>query len=554
MLRRIFAPLFITLLVLAFLFAAVTWIPLRTARAEWRGGRLADAIAGSESWSRTRMWPNQYHQMLAIAYGTGGQTAPAQKHLDAIRGKELLLSVVPKDEVARRLFAQRQYGWFLRYDEAVHERNEPADAPLYRAAVYAMDRDSLPRADEVLRTINRAAVDPHKLAALEASIAQRRTVAQVPYILDRDGKAIALWDMKPPNRVVTANRDYAGLIEAEAGNLTFGAQSEGLAGAETIETSLDSAVQHAAKAALEGYRGSLVAIDPRTNELLAIASNDPRGKAANLALEQQYEPGSIIKVLTGLNALSHGADVSSMFPYHCSGDLLIDGRHFGDWLPQGHGELPALDDALAESCNVFFADIGVRLGAEQLRQFMTTAGFGGHVDLGLVSVPLGRITGQVFNKFETAYLAIGLEHESVTALHVSMLASMMANRGVLVTPRLVLSRRSILGEAVGAAPKQTASRIAPREAADRMVRAMVAVVTKPKGTGRRAEINGVSMALKTGTAGKRENGYQAVIMAFAPVQSPRIAFGIIAEGAGPAEFAGAKIAHDFLVQIQQRLK
>jgi cell division protein FtsI/penicillin-binding protein 2 len=64
----------------------------------------------------------------------------------------------------------------------------------------------------------------------------------------------------------------------------------------------------------------------------------------------------------------------------------------------------------------------------------------------------------------------------------------------------------------------------------------------------------VSLALKTGTAGKRENGYNAVIIAFAPVESPKIAFGIIAENAGPAEFAGAKIAHDFLVQVRDRLK
>jgi cell division protein FtsI/penicillin-binding protein 2 len=243
-----------------------------------------------------------------------------------------------------------------------------------------------------------------------------------------------------------------------------------------------------------------------------------------------------------------------MFPYHCGGDLMIDGRHFGDWLSNGHGELPDLDDALAESCNVVFADIGIRVGEPRLRQFMTSAGFDGQTDLGLFRVPLGKITGEVFNKFETAYLAIGLEHESVTALHVSMLASMMANRGVLTTPRLLQSRRSILGETVEGAGKQAQSRIASREAADRMVQAMVAVVTKPKGTGRRADIDGVSLALKTGTAGKRENGFQAVILAFAPVESPKIAFGIIAEGAGPAEFAGAKIAHDFLTGIQDRLK
>jgi penicillin-binding protein A len=185
---------------------------------------------------------------------------------------------------------------------------------------------------------------------------------------------------------------------------------------------------------------------------------------------------------------------------------------------------------------------------------MTSVGFDGQTDVGLFKVPLGRINGDVFNNFETAFMAIGLEHESVTALHVAMLASMMANRGLLTTPRLLRSRRSIVGEVTADASPQPQIRVAPKEAAERMVKAMIAVVTRPKGTGRRADIEGVSLALKTGTAGKRADGYQAVIMAFAPAESPKIAFGIVAENAGPAEFAGAKIAHDFLTQMSHRLK
>jgi cell division protein FtsI/penicillin-binding protein 2 len=60
--------------------------------------------------------------------------------------------------------------------------------------------------------------------------------------------------------------------------------------------------------------------------------------------------------------------------------------------------------------------------------------------------------------------------------------------------------------------------------------------------------------MKTGTAGERKTGLEALILAFAPAESPRIAFGIIGEDAGPAEFAGAKIAHDFVEAMQPRLK
>ncbi len=297
-----------------------------------------------------------------------------------------------------------------------------------------------------------------------------------------------------------------------------------------------------------------MAIDPRTNEILAVANTRGKGAMRNLAFEQQYEPGSVVKVLTGLNAVQNGVPIDTMFPYTCNGDLLVDGRHFGDWLPGGHGELPDFDEALAQSCNVVFADIGIRLGVDRLRAFMTAAGFGGQTDIGLFKVPLGRTVGDIFNKFETALYAIGLEHETTNTLHMAIVASTIANRGALTQPKLVRGRRSILGEVIGMPAKQGSVRIASSEASERIVKAMVAVVQRDHGTGRRAPVEGVSLALKTGTAGRREDGYHAVIIAFAPVQQPKIAFALIAEDSGPAEYAGAKIAHDFLQALDGRLR
>jgi peptidoglycan glycosyltransferase len=349
---------------------------------------------------------------------------------------------------------------------------------------------------------------------------------------------------------VATDGDFAPLIDRKGGPLTIGAHAERLGTSSTLDTTLDPVVQKAALAALGNYRGSLVAIDPRSNEILAIANHETQ---ENLALQRQYEPGSVIKVLTGLNALTSGINVDSMFPYVCNGELMIDGRHFGDWMPQGHGRLRSIDDALAVSCNVFFADIGLRLGRDRLERFMKAAGFDGQANLSIFQVPLGRSRGAVFNNFETGFLAIGLEHEEINAIHMAMLASMMANRGVLTTPRLLRQRRSILGDVVASAPQQGKTRIATAAAAERMIQAMRAVTTEPRGTGRRAPVEGLSLAMKTGTAGERKRGLEALIMAFAPVESPKIAFGIIAEDAGPAEFAGAKIAHDFLERIKPRL-
>lgn len=486
-------------------------------------------------------------QRLAADDLIAGRTAAAQPHLDALRGRTIWLPAVAKEDVARKLFAAGHYAEFLAYDAASHEREEAAEVAVDRAAAN-LATNHVEAAEQAFRSIDRAKVDAKKVAALEQSLAARKA-GSVPYVFDRNGAPIAAFRLAT-NDVAATNPEFAPLVDASAGALTIGANATRLGTNDTLDTTLDPVVQRAAVAALGQYRGSLVAIDPKTNEILAIASTPGKGKLANLALESQYEPGSVIKVLTALNAYQSGYDVKSMFPYTCKGDLLIDGRHFGDWLGSGHGVLPSLDEALAESCNIVFADLGLRLGVDRLRAFMTTTGFDSETDLGYAKVPLGKTVGQVFNRYETGFYAIGLEHESLNALHLAMIASMVANRGTLAQPRLLRARRSLLGEASPVAAPPPATRIASAEAAEQVIRAMEAVAASPKGTGRRVTIDGVTIAMKTGTAGKRENGYQALIVCFAPAEKPTIAFGMIAESAGPAEYAGAKIARDFLAALQ----
>ena len=484
-------------LLIASLFV-VAWLPLRQAREAWRAGRDADAIATCERWSRLRLWPASYHQMLAAAYLTAGNRAAAQPHLQRMGG-----SLIAEEEVARRLFARERYDDFLAYDAAAHDER----AALYRAAALAAT-NRIAEATAALRTVRDA--DPKKLAFLQ------RAIAQPERVLDRNDNALG-----PDFAPLAASLPRGGSI---------------------VETTLDPFVQHAALQAIGKYRGAIVAIDPRTNELLAIVSD----------AQKQYEPGSVIKVLTGLNALSSGVEMT--FPYVCKGELTIDGRRFGDWVPTGHGTLNSIDDALAVSCNIFFADVGLRLGRDRLQHFMKAAGFDGQTNDGVRQVPLGKLLDPPSDNFETASFAIGLKHESINAVHLAMLAATMANRGVLSAPRLLRARRSLLGDVIAVPPAQAHVQLGSPAAAETMIRAMQAVVTDPRGTGHRALVPGLTIAMKTGTAGERTSGLEALILAFAPAEQPKIAFGVIAEDAGPAEIAGAKIAHDFLEAIRPRLQ
>lgn len=523
------------LLVLGALFAGVAWLPLVQARSKWRAGQTAEAVAYAQEWSRLKVWRSQYHQLLAAAHLSAGQRADADKYLVPLRNGWLWIPVVSKDEVAKRLFARGGYEDFLAYDEASRERYQSDDVLLYRAAaLVAVGR--LSDAEAALRLADDA--DPKRLENVTRAIADRKR-GRWPYVVDRTGAPIAVYN----GEVVATDKNFEALIEKEAGALTIESHVRRLGVHDTIELTLDAKVQKAAMRALGDLRASLVAIDPRTNEVLAIASSGNR----NRALEQQYEPGSVIKVLTAAT----GARVA--FPYTCSGALPIDGRSFGDWREGGHGTLRDFEEAMAQSCNVVFADVGLKAGRDKLQALHKAAGFDGQTNLGLFEVPLGKTEGELFNNFETAFYAIGLEHETTTTFHLAMLASMIANRGTLTTPRLFRARRSILGEIAGTPPKQSSAQVMSRERAEEVITLMRAVVSRPTGTGRRAAVKGISMAVKTGTAGQREDGFNALLIGFAPVENPKIAFALIAENAGPAEFAAAKIAHDFVSAVAPHL-
>ena len=531
------------LLVLVGLLAGVAWLPLLQARSKWRAGDTAAAIKYAEEWSRLKLWRSQYHQLLAAAHLSAGQRADAQKYLDALSRGWLWIPAVKKDEVARRLFARGGYADFLAYDTASRERGESEEVALYRAAALtAMGR--VDEAATALRAVDAGDVDARKLAALQRAVEDRKR-GRWPFVVDRNGATIASYVLASGD-VVAQNKDFEALIEKEAGNLTIEANARRLGVHDSIELTLDAKVQHAAMQALTGSRGALVAIDPKTNEILALASNRDGGALRNLALEEQYEPGSVMKVLTA----STGMKVD--FPYTCNGALPIDGRSFGDWRPEGHGVLRDFDEALAQSCNVVFADIGLKAGREKLQQLHKAAGFDSEANLGLFNAPLGKTVGELFNNFETAFYAIGIEHETTTMLHLAMLGSMMANRGAMTTPRIYKSRRSILGEVASEPPKQTTTQVIPRATAEAVIKAMQAVVERPNGTGRRVAVPGTKLALKTGTAGEEKNGFNAVIMGFAPVGDPRIAFALVVEDAGPAEFAAAKVARDFVSAVAVR--
>jgi len=350
----------------------------------------------------------------------------------------------------------------------------------------------------------------------------------------------------------------------------------------SVETTLDPAVQEAAAQGLGDQAGAAVALDPRTGAILAMVSSptydpnslaghdltavgetydqlnaDPEPPLVNRSIGGDlYPPGSVFKVVTAAAALSTG-DYTE--------DSLLPGPAVLD-LPQTDADLPnvfdgpcgsgevTMTEALTISCNTAFASLGLEIGAEALQNQAARFGFGDSI-----SVPM-RVTPssvpEELNPPQLAQSSIGQYDVRATPMQMAMVAAGVANDGVVMTPYLV---DSVIGSDLSviesAQPTELSEAVTPDVAAQ-LTRMMESVVDN--GSGSRAQIPGVEVAGKTGTAQHGEGRpAHAWFISFAPANDPEIAVAVIVEDGvnERSETGGGAVAAPIAKQMMEaRLK
>lgn len=334
-----------------------------------------------------------------------------------------------------------------------------------------------------------------------------------------------------------------------------------------VTTTLDARAQQAAVDGLVGLKGAVVAIEPSTGRILALAQSpsfdpnilashdlqeareyhdelaaDPDEPLLNRPLVSLNPPGSTFKIVTAAAALASGEFTpDSVLPGPKTYTLPGTSVELRNWNGQACGPKGkvTLRQALAMSCNTAFAWLGVELGADALRRQAALMGF----DTGF-QIPLRAATSRFPDDPDlpqTALSAIGQFDVRATALQMAMVAASVGNDGVTMTPYLVQEIRgpdlSIL-QATEPAIFQTA--LAP-EYADQLSEMMVQAVEN--GTGGNARIPGIAVAGKTGTAQTGEGRPSvAWFIAFAPAQAPQIAVAVAVEEAPTTEISGNGLA------------
>jgi penicillin-binding protein 2 len=358
----------------------------------------------------------------------------------------------------------------------------------------------------------------------------------------------------------------------------------------TVVLSIDLDLQQTAEQALGDRAGSVVALDPRTGELLAMVSRPsfdpntfthgieagewrrllehPRRPLTHRAIQGQYPPGSTFKIVVATAALEEGI-VTPFTRLHCGGGVQFGNHYFRCWKKGGHGSVN-VHEALVQSCDVFFYQVGQRLGVDTIAEYARAFGLGAPTGIALDHEKSGTIPDSTWKRRrfnepwyagETLSVAIGQGYVTSTPLQLAQLIGAVAT-SARYRPHLVLKiegsdgkpRREFGPEETGRLPVRKTTLAQVQEA-------LYHVVNGARGTGKNSRLEGISVAGKTGTSqvvklGRRkvkaselpwQQRDHAWFVAYAPSEEPAIAVSVLvehAEGGGGA--VAAPVAREVL--------
>jgi len=358
---------------------------------------------------------------------------------------------------------------------------------------------------------------------------------------------------------------------------------------DNLILSADSKLQEIAETAFGDRRGALVAINPKTGEVLSYVSqptfdpnlfvggidtenwkllNDSLDKPLiNRPLRGIYPPGSTFKPFVALAGLEAGKRMPP-FSIHDAGYFSFpNSRHrYRDWKPSGHG-IVDMQRAITISCDTFFYGLAMELGIEKLTSFVRHFGFGRKSDFdlkgeieGLLPTPEWKMRRfkQPWYPGETVIVGIGQGYTLVTPLQLAQATAILANNGVAMKPHLVAQIQNSLTGKRHISPPVVQDKITLNPDNMDIVRRGMVDVTLPGGTAASIGANaGYSIAAKTGTAQvigiKQNEKYNehtinerhrdhALFIAFAPAEDPQIALAVIVENGGHGGSAAGPIA------------
>ncbi len=340
-----------------------------------------------------------------------------------------------------------------------------------------------------------------------------------------------------------------------------------------LQLTIDLDLQSVAELAMDGKRGAVVALDPRTGDVLAMVSRpafdpneftgrisktdwqaiagDPFKPLMNRAIQAEFAPGSTFKPIVAMAGLETGV-IDDTTDFHCPGGASFYGHYFACHLKHGHGDI-TLHRAIAQSCDVYFYNVGNRLGIDRIAQYAEMAGYGSKTGIDLPNerestMPSTRWKMRNYRQKwyagETISVAIGQGAVTISPLEMASAIGGLSLDGKWMRPHMLKSTKPVL-------IRQAHFK---EENFQDVMSGMYAVVNEG-GTGRAAVLPNISVCGKTGTAqlastelvkgGKKTLKNNAWFVAFAPKEAPEIVVVALFEN-GEESYNAVPIVRDVL--------
>lgn len=354
------------------------------------------------------------------------------------------------------------------------------------------------------------------------------------------------------NSDLSANADPATLDELM--NQVSGGPQPGNHVALTIDHELQKLAYERIAASNTG-RGSVVAVNPNTGEVLAMVSHpsydpnniderfeelrqDPNEPLLNRATQGLYPPGSVFKVVSAAAALRSGVEPTDVF--HDDGSYETPGYTVPNYGDAAYGRV-TYAEALAFSINTVLAEVTVEeVGAEMLRDTAEDFGFGDSYE----EFPL-QVSASTLGGGDLVQIAFGQDTSLSNVFEMSLVAATVANHGTMMQPRIVREVRSPDGILLDRPAPRERGRVLDSETARMLGEMMIGVVED--GSATEARIPGVEVAGKSGTAENPRGAPHSWFVAYAPADNPEIAVAVLVENGGDGEDAALPIARELLL-------
>lgn len=329
---------------------------------------------------------------------------------------------------------------------------------------------------------------------------------------------------------------------------------------DNVVTTLNTELQKTAYDALGNYDGAVVVMEPSTGKVLAMVSKpdfnpgqidslwdslmeeDSEGNSTllNRATQGLYPPGSIFKILTVLEYIKENPDYSS-YTYNCTGSITIDDITINCYHNKAHGQQDLIT-SFANSCNSSFANLGLELNINSFSDLCKDFLFNSDLP---VSLPYKKSSFVLTKNSTTSQImqtAIGQGETLVTPMHMALITSAIANKGVMMKPYFIDHVENYNGDLVDQYDPVEYNTIMSPEEANTLNEFMEYVVSN--GTGSKLNGQSYTVAGKTGSAeySNEKGESHAWFVGYSSVEHPDIAVSVIVEGAGAGSEYAVPIA------------